>query len=132
MVVCSALGDDQRSECAVGDFQACVDPLGAAVPDRVVMLHGDHTVVPALVKPVHQPAPVDLAEAGSAVAPPLRVGRVGAVDWAGVTAPVAAVGEYLDVFVLDMADAVELGLHRREGVDAHAGQMRWIEVEVQA
>jgi hypothetical protein len=44
----SALRHDQPAECPVGNLQTGVELLGAAVPDRVLVLDGYHAVVVVL------------------------------------------------------------------------------------
>ena len=67
--------DHQPAEVVVGDAQAGLDQLGRAAPDRVLVLHGQHTVEAALVERVDVAAEVDLAETRNAISPPSHVPR---------------------------------------------------------
>ena len=96
------------------------------------MLDGQHAVEAALVERVDDTDPVDLAEAGYAVAPPADVPGVNAVHRdAGVAVPVALVGEDLGVLRLGVGHLVDVRLDRRYRVDTHPQQVRGVVVQVQ-
>jgi len=96
------------------------------------VLDRQDAVEAALVHGVDQAHPVDLAEAGHAVAPPADVPGVVTLDGlAGPAVVVAAVGEQLDVLRLGVGDAVDVGPYGGDRVDAHPDQVGRVVVEVQ-
>src|SRR3954451_20563351 len=83
---------DVRFERATGDREAAVDAFGVTAPHRVLVLDGDDPVVPGLEELVDDPGPVDLAEAGDAVAPPAAHPGLLVEDLAEDAVPVAGRG----------------------------------------
>lgn len=87
-------------------------------PDGVFVLDGEDALEPALVKRVHDRAPIDFGEPRDAVAPPADVPRILTADGlTGVPVAVATIGECLDVLGLGMGHAVDVRSQRLDGVD---------------